>query len=159
MIKLGSIATDKATGLKGMPTHLYIEMNNTRMYNFQPRGLNEETGQPIERFWLVEERLVGGERVAEPELPTAVLGTEVEDEASGFTGVATAITLHISGCVHVTVQPPGRIKKTGERIKADDFDIRRLKGKAVPKIDEQAREKDQARRPSPAAVRPYEPGA
>jgi hypothetical protein len=106
MIKLGSKVTDIATGLKGMVTNLQIEMDGQRFVRFQPRSLNPETGEPVKGMWVVEARLKGGEIVEEPELPRGVLGTEVEDEATGFCGIATSICLHISGCVHVSVQPP-----------------------------------------------------
>lgn len=142
-----------------MVTHLQIEMNGQRYLNFQPRGLNPETGLPMKRMWVVETRISGGEIVDEPNLPINVLGTEVEDEASGFKGTATAIQLHISGCVHVSVQPSGKLPKTGETIDACDFDIRRLKGDAIPKMSEPQRDKDQAEKPSPANSERYQPRA
>ena len=159
MIKLGSQVSETATGLPGMVTHLQIEMNQQRYLLFQPRGLNPETGMPVKSMWVVESRVTGGEIVDEPNLPVQVLGTEVEDTASGYCGVATAICLHISGCVHVTVQPKGKLEKTGAVVEACDFDIRRLKGDASKPMTETERAADQAQKPSPEIVERYQPGA
>lgn len=157
MIKLGSIVTDKVTGIQGMATHLHIEMNGQRFYNFQPRGLHPETGEPVARLWVVEERLVGGEAVPEPDLPLTVLGTEVEDVASGFMGTAINLCLHINGCVHVDVQPKGVLGKTGAPGKAVEFDIRRLKGSAVPVLTDAQLDADKKTRPSPDCVTRFSP--
>ena len=159
MIKLGSQVNETATGLPGMVTHLQIEMNQQRYLLFQPRGLNPETGKPVKSMWVVESRVTGGEIVDEPNLPTQVLGTEVEDTASGYCGVATAICLHISGCVHVTVQPKGKLEKTGAAVEACDFDIRRPKGDAIKPMTETERAADQAQKPSPEIVERYQPSA
>ncbi len=157
MIKLGSNATETATGLEGMVTHMQIEQGGETFYLFQPRGLNPETGAPVEKMWVVESRLSGVEKTATPKLPTGVLGTEAEDMASGFKGKVTSICLHISGCVHVSVQPPGKLAKTGAPVQSCDFDIRRLRGPAIPVLTEDEREADQQRKPSPGEVTRYQP--
>jgi hypothetical protein len=149
MLKLGTPVKDTATGLKGMLVNMQIQLGGNRFYNFQPHGLNPTDGQPIKRIWVTEARVVGGVLIPETDLPVNVLGTHVEDEASGFNGTAVAMTLHISGCVHISVQPNGTQQENGSPIEDTDFDIRRLKGKAVPKFTEQEREADQRRRPSP----------
>jgi|SRR5882724_4374844 len=157
MIKLGSKVTDVVTGLSGMITQLQIEMNQNKYYLFQPRGLNPKDGSPVKRFWCVETRLQGGEIIPEPELPLEVLGTEVEDSASGFAGIASALCLHINGCVDVTVQPQGKLKETGEVVAAHDFDTRRLIGKAIKSMTSQEKEVSQKRNPSPENFTRYEP--
>jgi len=157
MIKLGSVVTESATGLTGMVTHLQIEMDRQRYVLFQPRGLNPETGKPVNSMWVVESRLSGGQMIPEPDLPVGVLGTDVEDSASGFAGVATSIVLHISGCVHVCVQPKGKLEKTGAAVEAHDFDIRRLTGPAIKVMSDSEREVDQREKPSPGPVDRYQP--
>jgi hypothetical protein len=152
IIELGSIVTEKATASRGMLTHMQVETNNTRMYLFQPNGLNPETGHPVKKMWVVEERLEGGQRIVEPELPLAVLGTKVTDIATGFTGIAVSIVLHISGCVHVNVQPRGKLDKTGAAIEECDFDIRRLKGEAIPVMTKAEIVADQKVKPSPIDI-------
>jgi hypothetical protein len=152
IIKLGTKTRDKATGLKGMLTHYQVEMDHRAFYLFQPEGLNPEDGQPVKRLWLVPERLVDQVATQEVELPLAVLGTEVRDAASGFEGTAIALCLHISGCVHVGVQPKGALRKTGGAVDNCDFDIRRLEGKAIKKITEAQRDTDQKQKPSPSSV-------
>ncbi|MEY2512023.1 MAG: hypothetical protein QOE26_2786 [Verrucomicrobiota bacterium] len=157
MIKLGSIVKDTASGLTGMLTHLQVEMNGNRYMLFQPHGLNPQTGQPVKVMWGVETRFQGGERVEEPKLPLEVLGTEVEDLASGFKGIATGCCLHITGCVHITVQPQGKLTETGGAVDPVEFDMRRLAGPAIKAMSEKARERDQQRKPSPGRVTRYQP--
>lgn len=152
MIELGSMVTEKATGVKGMLTHMQVEINNNRLYLFQPQGINPETGHPVKKIWVVEERLEGGIRIPEPDLPLNVLGTEVTDMATGFTGTAVSLCLHISGCVHIDVQPSGTLAKTGAAIEACDFDIRRLKGNAIPVLTKEEIRVSQKEKPSPIDV-------
>lgn len=159
MKQLGIMCTDTVTGLKGMLTHFHVELNGARFYNFQPHGLNPKTGQPQEMLWIVEGRVSGGQDVDEPDLPVNVLGTQVQDKASGFSGTATALTLHINGCVHIIVQPKGRLAETGDTIKQHEFDIRRLVGDAIKALTEDEYQKDIVKRPSPAAMMPFSPTA
>jgi hypothetical protein len=155
IIKLGSVTKDTATGLMGMVTHAYMELDRRLQYAFQPRGLNPETGQPVDRVWVVPDRLdMDGVAFDAVAFPIEVLGTEVTDTASGFKGIAIGINMHISGCVHVAVQPKGTLAKTGAAVASMDFDIRRLKGKAIPVLTEDERSSDQAARPSPAHCPP-----
>lgn len=158
MVKVGGFAVEKATGLQGMVTHLRIEPDGSQYLSFQPRGLNPETGQPVKSFWVVPGRLIDGERLAVDEFPMDVLGTEVEDDASGFKGTAVALIVHISGCVHVEIQPAGQLAKSGDRITANDFDVRRLRGPAIAPMTAAERAASQAQKPSPAEVERYEPG-
>lgn len=150
MIRLGSVVTDTASGLKGMVTLLEISMDGSRQYAFQPSTLDKESRQPAKMVWLVPSRLKGGEIVIEPDLPFAVLGTQVEDTATPFKGTAISLILFMSGCVHVNVQPQGKLESGGV-ICTHDFDIRRLKGKALKKMTEAQKERDQKRKPSPMA--------
>jgi hypothetical protein len=151
IIKPGSNVKDIATGIAGMVTHVNVETGNTIFYAFQPKGLNPETGHPLDGEFLVPARLEGGELIALPEImDLSLLGSEATDEASGFTGVITAIILHISGCVHANVQPRGVMKKTGSKIGSCNFDLRRLMGPKIKKLTEKEREVDQVARPSPA---------
>jgi hypothetical protein len=156
MIKLGSQVTDSATGIEGMVTHLQIEMNMSEYYQFQPKGLNPKSGQPVDRMWLVEERLIGGEVVEDQELPTHVLGTIVEDEASGFTGMAVSLVFHINGCAHFNVQASG-LQDTGAPIETCNFDIRRLKGEAIKLMTVEELKVDEKKNPSPTGDSCYRP--
>jgi hypothetical protein len=150
IIKLGTKVTDLPTGQTGLITHLHIEQDGRLQYLLQPNGLNPKDGQPVKRIWTVPERLKGATADHRVELPLEVLGTKVKDTASGFSGIATAIQLHISGCLHVVVQPQGVLKESGERIEPFDFDIRRLEGKAIKQMTEEERDRDQVKRPSPS---------
>lgn len=142
--------TDTATGLTGRLVHLNIETGDQRYYNFQPRGLNPETGQPAKRIWLAPARIKDLPPPVVTELPVEVLGTKVTDDASGFTGKAVAITLHPSGCVHVLIQPSGALAKTGDAIESCDFDIRRVSGPAIPKLTDDQLAESERRHPSPS---------
>lgn len=158
MVSVGSVAVEKATGLKGMVTHLRIESDGSQYLSFQPRGLNPETGQPVKAMWVVPARLEGGERLPTDSFPVNILGTEVEDDASGFKGTAVALIVHISGCVHIEIQPAGQLAKSGDRISTNDFDVRRLRGPAITPMTDEERAASQAQTPSPAEVERYEPG-
>lgn len=156
MIKLGSYCTDEATGIEGMVTHLQIEMDLSEYYQFQPKGLNPKSGQPVDRMWMVEKRLSGGEIVDDVDLPTHVLGTIVEDKASGFKGMAVSLVYHINGCVHFNVQAKG-LQDTGAPIETCNFDIRRLTGDAIEPMTPEEQKKDEKERPSPASDSCYRP--
>lgn len=147
---LNTDVTDSATGLLGRLIHLQLELGDIRFYNFQPRGLNPKDGQPVGRFWLVPSRILNAAPEIEREIPVEVLGTDVTDDASGFTGTATALTLHPSGCVHISVQPRGSLAETGGRIEVCDFDIRRVSGPAIPKLTEPQRAQAERTNPSPS---------
>ena len=155
MWKLGTMVKDKVTGMRGMLTHLMSEGDN-RIYLFQPHGLDPETGEPIRSIWIDPDRVLNGQEVRDTYLALEVLGTEVEDEASGFKGTAVATYLHINGCLHIDVQPAGTTKNGGI-IKRQDFDIRRMRGKAIKFLSESDLDESKQRTPSPAPfTRPRE---
>ena len=151
LVKLGKTITDKATNLKGQLTHVQITGSDAIFYLFQPKGLNPETGHPVNTHWITEDRIKGGTKV-KCDLPMEMMGSTVTDTASGLKGIVTSLELHINGCIHAIVQPSGTTKKTGNMIESINFDIRRLKGTKVPKFkDEAAKDKNQKEHPSPAA--------
>lgn len=154
MVELGSMITDTATLLKGMLTHYVVLMGGSRRYVFQPHGLNPETGGPVDHFFIEPVRIKGGKVVPEPDLPLDVLGTQAEDLASGFSGTAIELCLHLTGCVHITLQPRGKLQKTGESVSAHGFDIRRLKGPAIKPLTEPQRQVSQEKKPSPMGMPP-----
>ncbi len=55
----------------------------------------------------------------------AILGHEVTDKVSGFTGIATTVGFDLYGCVQVIVSRVGFNDK-GERFPAEWFDHKRL---------------------------------
>lgn len=148
--KLGHLITDSATLLKGMLTHMQIDSGRSRVYSFQPKGVDPETGASSKRTWITEDRIKNGIKVA-VDLPMEVLGTTAYDKASGFKGMITAITLHPSGCVHAVIQPKGT-QKNGSVIAAEDFDIRMLSGSKIPKLDEEQFKKETKKKPSPTSL-------
>lgn len=157
MKKLGTIVTDGVTGLKGMLTHLQTEMNGDEFYAFQPKGLDKKTLLPLDSIWLVENRIEGGQDVEMPihivEQIDDILGTEVEDKASGFGGTAICSTYHLNGCLHFDIQPKGTNPETGKIIDRVNFDVRRLRGPLIKQ--EENEEESKKTNPSPAAIRPY----
>jgi hypothetical protein len=118
-------------------------------YVFQPRRLNEETGQPVDHMLISPSRIIDGVEY-EQELPMKVLGTEVEDTATGFKGMALHFVLHLNGCVHVNVKPSTR-RKNGEPVDAKELDIRRLRGDAIPVMTTTEKKESQKRTPSPTS--------
>lgn len=162
MYRLYAPMIDKASGLKGILTHYYIDLDGSRKYRFQPHGVNTEDGSPNKGVWIPSASVDCKEMVPEPDkLPFHVLGTEVTDIGSGFSGKVVAIVLHESGCVHCTVQAMGKHPKTGGLIDMEDFDIRRLEGPAIKKMTPEEREADQNEKPSPSgfeSTQPRDPG-
>lgn len=149
VIKLRTVCTDKATELKGTLTHWMYNMSGSVDYLFQPYGLNGE-GQPVKKLYLEAERLnVKAEDFEEVEVPAEILGTEVTDDASGFTGMAISFMRHVNGCFHVFIQPKGLNKKEGAPIQRNDFDLRGCSGKMISKLSEVDLKKSEAAAPSP----------
>lgn len=149
VLEFNTIVTDSATGTEGMLTHLLIEIDGSLSYNFQPKGLNPETGRPVKGAWLKGERIRGGHFIPAPPMPLAALGTEAEDIATGFKGTVVALVLHNSGCFHASLQAKGMLNKTGSIVDLVDIDLRRLKGPAIPVLSKAEIKVDQARKPSP----------
>lgn len=156
LFELGVMMEDRATGLKGMLTHYELQTGGNEHYNFQPRGLNPETGTPVDAKWITEDRVKGCPRVA-CDLPQEVLETAVTDRASGFKGIATGLVLHINGCIHVLIQAKGLLKKTGAMIEQQDLDIRRLSGSKIPALTKKVKKASEKKHPSPSPMTPFTP--
>ncbi len=148
MFKLGTDVKDSVTGLKGMLTHARLE-GDTLLYIFQPRALNPKTREPVEGFYIDKNRVVNGIDAPEPYLAREVLGSQVEDRASGYNGIAIASVLHINGCVHLEIQAQGVAPETFEKIKRQNIDIRQLKGKAIKQMTESEVVQSHTTTPSP----------
>lgn len=150
VIKLGTVCTDEATKLTGTLTHWLIGMSGSIDYLFQPNGLNPETCQPVKKIILSPKRLIlPPNAMKEIEIPFEILGTQVEDQASGFKGMAIALIMHINGCFHVEIQPPGVTPKDQTPIKTAEFDLRGCTGIEIPVLTEAEQEKSQREKPSP----------
>lgn len=157
MKKLGTVITDKVTGLKGMLTQFDHRLGGQQYYLLQPRALNPEDGEPVRQIWVDEPRVDGGVDVSLPDYwPLDILGSQVEDEANGYNGMAISICVHISGCIHVNVQSKGQ-QKNGAAVDACNFDIRRLTGPAIKKLSEPEREQSQKEKPSPGEMENFTP--
>ncbi|MEI6396736.1 MAG: hypothetical protein WCO48_01535 [Candidatus Taylorbacteria bacterium] len=150
VLKLGTVCKDKATGLEGTATHWVCDMGKKVEYLFQPKGLNPEDGQPVHKLILEEERLSFRPLdIEEIEIPFEILGTQVTDSASGFSGMAVRFIRHINGCFHVSVQPAGVLKKTRTPIKSSEFDLRECSGKMIKKMDNKQLAASKKKHPSP----------
>ncbi len=126
-------------------------MSGKLEYGFQPEGLNLKTHQPLPIYWTDPKRLEGAEE-RDVDLPTHVLGTQVQDKATGFNGMAIIMYVHINGCIHIAVKPEGSIEETGEAIAAAEFDIRRLEGPALEEQTEEQIQADIKQKPSPMGM-------
>lgn len=159
ILRIGSFNRDLATGLEGMITHLYYYQDGSFSYLLQPKGLNLETGLPLDKLSCERTRFERHDDTEEIEIPEEVLGTQVMDEASGFTGMATAFVRHTNGCFHVIVQPAGVLAKTGAPVERSDFDIRRLTGPAIQPLTPVQRKASEKKNPSPdGAGLTHQPG-
>lgn len=155
VIKIRTICKDKATGSKGMVTHIVIDMSQKVNYIFQPEILNDE-GHPTPSIYMDNMRLDAEDYENLGNLPLDILGSKVTDNASGFTGMATELIMHPNGCFHVNIQPKGT-RKDGNLIKPKDFDIRQCSGSKIPKQTEVKKEESRKQQPSPASMpeRPF----
>ena len=115
-----------ATGLCGTVVIRQIEMDGSVQALVKPKGVDPDTGEAVKGFWAVEKRLSGGEH-EDVNYPSEVLGTEVTDPVTGISGTAVALVYHLTGCLHVVIQPKGKTK-SGEPLKSFECDIRRLEG-------------------------------
>jgi len=158
ILGLGQMVTDTASNIKGMLVIFQMDMSNNQNYLFQPSALSPETRMPVKSFWIDKNRILGGNE-EEVELPLEVLGTHVEDKATGFNGTAVAFSYHLNGCTHFGVKAKGVIEKTGESIGLIDFDIRRLKGDAIKELSKEEFENSKKQTPSPVETRPFTPGS
>lgn len=153
IFKLGTIITDKVTETEGMLTYLTVDLDNRVCYIYQPRGLNPETKQPVERIFIETSR-ISNAKTEEIDLPLHILGTQAEDIATGFVGTVTSIIYHINGCIHVELKPKGILKNTGATITACEFDIRRVKGKAITPLNSKQLKESIKDKPSPTNTIP-----
>lgn len=151
LIKLGQIIEDNATGLKGTLTLVLINQDNKIQYAIQPRGLDSLRHQPLDPFWVTEARIKGNVEREVIEVPTEVLGTEVEDMPTGFKGTAINIIRHLSGCNHIEIQPRGSTK-TGGIILPENFDYTRVKGPAIKKMKPAEVKEKRETTPSPGGM-------
>jgi hypothetical protein len=65
-----------------------------------------------------------------------ILGHEVRDRVTGYTGIATTVGFDLYGCVQVIVTRPGLDEK-GVRFPSEWFDHKRLFVTAAPLVMEQ----------------------
>lgn len=146
--KLNQRATDNYTGVEGTLTLWELREDGRFHYYVQPHGLHPETGAPVDGFWTITDAILNGETM-ESDVPKEVLGTSVTDEVTGFTGTAIYLTQHISGCLHVGIQPKGK-NKNGSVFESRNFDLRRCIGVAIPKLTDAERAESQEKKPSPS---------
>lgn len=150
-MQLGEMVHDTVTKMDGMLTHLTIDMDLSKRYVFQPKGINPTTGGPVERILIEEKRIKNG-KVEEIDIPLEALGTPAEDIATGFKGTITAFVIHMGNCLHVELKPKGTIKSTGATVDAHEFDIRRIKGKHINTLTKKEMKKDIVAKPSPSGT-------
>jgi hypothetical protein len=156
---LGIFAVDSATKLEGVLTMMSIESENNRAYLFQPSIISAKTKIPMKPYWVDESRIESTEADLEPLHPNLVkalpvLGTVVEDYVTDFTGVAVALQLHLSGCVHVDVQSDEFDEVTESLVPAQNFDIRRLTGDSIEETTAEEELESEVRHPSPVEYIP-----
>jgi hypothetical protein len=149
VIKLGTFCTDKATELSGMLTHWFYDMEGNINYLFQPKGLDEE-GQPVNKLILESKRLnVQESDFEQVEVPVEILGSQVTDKASGFTGMAIEFVRYLNGCFHVFIQPKGLNPKSNSPIKKCEFDLRSCEGEKIPTLSPEELKESKKKKPSP----------
>lgn len=148
IIKLGTKVKDIASKSDGMLTH-FCYSPTSQLYIFQPNRINVETGHPVSAV-LIDPSRIANPVYEEADLPVSILGTDVKDKATGIKGRAIGIVYHMSGCVHIELQPEGQTI-TGGLVKPVEIDILRLEGKEIKKLTEAEVKQRQKEKPSPMA--------
>lgn len=149
VLKLGTVCKDRATQLEGTLTHWVFDMDQRVEYIFQPRGLNEH-GAPLDRLLFGLARLEVKDTDFEVvDIPFEILGSQVTDKASGFTGMAVEFIRHINGCFHVVIQPAGVVEKTKAPIRKHEFDLRQCAGEKIKVMTESELAQSKVDKPSP----------
>jgi len=149
--KLGEMVRDIVSDTEGMLTHMTVNMDKNEQYVFQPRGLNPETQQPVEKIYIDKSRIIGAIE-EEISIPVEILGTEAEDIATGFKGIIIGLIYHINGCLHVDIKPKGILTNTGSTIQSHEFDIRRVKGLVIPNLTKFKMKVSIKKNPSPDLI-------
>lgn len=124
MNKIGHIAVDKITGLKGVITAKAEFLHGQPRYELSPSKLHE--GTLVKPVWLDEPRLTFGKRSIkfEPIPPVIQLGADTEDPITKMQGVVVARFVFINRCVRLEVQP--KALKDGRPVEPEVFDEGRL---------------------------------
>lgn len=141
-IKLGDVAKDKITQFTGVVAGITKRLTNVDSYTLCPQKVNAD-GTPAKmrsfdatacQFVKASKvRVMPVDRVAHP----PDLGDVIEANITGLTGVVTAITTWIEGCVLLEVQPT-KLTKDGEPPERLGYDersvkvLRRAKPKPAP---------------------------
>lgn len=151
ILTLGEMVVDVVTNLSGMLTIANLDGDKNEFYFFQPALISPDTEEPVDGFWVAKSRIANSDKEV-VELPVEVLTTKVKDKATGFEGTAINLYYYMNGCVHLEVKPQGLVAKTGQPIKARDFDIRRLSGKFLIEKSKEELKKDRVENPGPEAL-------
>lgn len=154
IIKPATLATDKATGLKGRIFHLHVALGGGQSYGFKVSGVHPESGALHSTQWLPAERFTATEHT-EAEIPIEVLGSIAEETLTGMKGMVTGLTLHPNGCLHLTIQRKGKLK-SGHPMPPYDADMRECIGPAITKLSASAKAKSKEEKPSPMVVEPFQ---
>lgn len=145
---LGQMTADKVTKTKGMITHLCVHMDLSQSYIYQPKGINPQTGLPVDHILINPLRFVNPQTEV-MDIPTELLGTKAEDIATGFKGTIICLTIHLNGCIHAEIKPEGVLKETKATIGTQELDIRRLKGDLLKPLAKKELKESIAKKPSP----------
>jgi len=149
VIKMRTECVDSATGLTGTVTHWLINMEEKIDYLWRPKGLDGE-GQPLNAIAACAKRLkVADNDFEEVDIPFEILGTEVTDTISEFTGIAIGFLRHVNGCLHVYIQPQGELPGKKGPIERADFDLRGCTGPMITQLSEPELKESEQKNPSP----------
>ncbi len=149
VLRLGESYVDRASGVEGVLTHWFCNLDFIVNYLFQPKGLNE-SGQPHEKIVICAGRLVHSDKHLEKvDAPLNVLGTLATEKISGFTGMVVGLDKHLNGCVHLTIQPKGLLPGKTGIVEDANFDIRGCEGEAIPVLTKEEQRVSEEKHPSP----------
>lgn len=146
--KLGIPNMDLFSSVAGSAVFASIRGDGSQTVWFQPRGEGDEKTGELPDCYNLDPARLKDQTMEEVEIPDDVIGTEAEDEVTGFRGTISRIIVHQTGCVHLEIQPAGALPN-GALKPAYNFSILRLMGKALPKKTKAEVKKEKKTKPSP----------
>lgn len=133
MIELGRVVKDIVTGFEGVAVARSTWLFGCVRVGIEPRTLQDK-GKAPDAIWVDEQRVEYVETEKKfrlpitPPLPEELekvkLGNKVQDQVTGFKGMATALCIWYNGQVVISVEP--QELHEGKPVDTSHFEVRRL---------------------------------
>jgi hypothetical protein len=146
----GDEAKDVVTGFRGIIVARTMWLHGCDRLNIAPTKLSAE-GLPIkenlfdeDRVEIIKKAKVPFNAPTDERLLALPIGAEAKDKITGFKGIIAGIAVHLSGDIHVALEPE-KLDKDGSPVEIQFFNDTRvevIKPKPVPKTTAKTSGKD-----------------